>query len=218
MKKTSRFLATLGLVCVAGSAHAATFTEDFNDPNFNAWQSGWFGQNSNAKPIDPFAVNRGNNVTGLTIFDGNRDDGGNVNFRFNAAFAATITNFSFDMLNYASGIEQTLEVFDKDGNILFSTVLAVVPQDPSADNGSNNGFDFADSKYTRYSIDSTNGIGGFRTSPFGTEGNLSIDDLVVTTVAAVPEPSTWAMMILGFAGVGYMAYRRGRKPALLGNA
>jgi len=27
----------------------------------------------------------------------------------------------------------------------------------------------------------------------------------------VPEPSTWAMMILGFAGVGFMAYRRSRK-------
>jgi PEP-CTERM motif-containing protein len=26
--------------------------------------------------------------------------------------------------------------------------------------------------------------------------------------AAIPEPSTWAMMILGFAGVGFMAYRR----------
>ncbi|WP_199805747.1 PEPxxWA-CTERM sorting domain-containing protein [Bradyrhizobium lablabi] len=26
--------------------------------------------------------------------------------------------------------------------------------------------------------------------------------------AAVPEPSTWAMMILGFAGVGFMVYRR----------
>jgi hypothetical protein len=25
---------------------------------------------------------------------------------------------------------------------------------------------------------------------------------------AVPEPSTWAMMILGFAGVGFLAYRR----------
>lgn len=25
---------------------------------------------------------------------------------------------------------------------------------------------------------------------------------------AVPEPTTWAMMILGFAGVGFMAYRR----------
>jgi hypothetical protein len=28
---------------------------------------------------------------------------------------------------------------------------------------------------------------------------------------AVPEPSTWAMMIMGFAGVGFMAYRRSRK-------
>jgi hypothetical protein len=27
-------------------------------------------------------------------------------------------------------------------------------------------------------------------------------------VAAVPEPTTWAMMILGFFGVGFMAYRR----------
>jgi hypothetical protein len=32
-------------------------------------------------------------------------------------------------------------------------------------------------------------------------------------IGAVPEPSTWAMMILGFAGVGYMTYRR-RKTAL----
>jgi len=35
------------------------------------------------------------------------------------------------------------------------------------------------------------------------------------TVAAVPEPSTWAMMILGFAGLGFMAYRRKSKPALM---
>jgi PEP-CTERM motif len=33
--------------------------------------------------------------------------------------------------------------------------------------------------------------------------------------AAVPEPSTWAMMILGFAGVGFVAYRRKQNgPAL----
>jgi hypothetical protein len=30
------------------------------------------------------------------------------------------------------------------------------------------------------------------------------------TVGAVPEPSIWAMMILGFLGVGFMAYRRKR--------
>jgi hypothetical protein len=35
---------------------------------------------------------------------------------------------------------------------------------------------------------------------------------------AVPEPSTWAMMILGFAGVGFMAYRRKNKMAMLSAA
>jgi len=35
------------------------------------------------------------------------------------------------------------------------------------------------------------------------------------SVSAVPEPSTWAMLILGFAGVGLMAYRRKSRPALM---
>jgi hypothetical protein len=33
-------------------------------------------------------------------------------------------------------------------------------------------------------------------------------ELVISMSPAVPEPSTWAMMVLGFAGVGFMAYRR----------
>jgi hypothetical protein len=45
-----------------------------------------------------------------------------------------------------------------------------------------------------------------------TMGNGIFSGFVTATsspvVAAVPEPSTWAMMILGFFGVGFMAYRR----------
>lgn len=33
-------------------------------------------------------------------------------------------------------------------------------------------------------------------------------------ISAVPEPATWAMMILGFVGIGYMAYRRRNQIAL----
>ena len=33
--------------------------------------------------------------------------------------------------------------------------------------------------------------------------------------AAVPESSTWAMLLLGFAGIGFMTYRRKSKPALM---
>ena len=29
--------------------------------------------------------------------------------------------------------------------------------------------------------------------------------------SAVPEPSTWAMMLMGFVGLGYAAFRRARK-------
>lgn len=40
------------------------------------------------------------------------------------------------------------------------------------------------------------------------------DNVSLNVTSAVPEPSTWAMMILGFAGVGFLAYRR-RKGATL---
>lgn len=75
----------------------------------------------------------------------------------------------------------------------------------------------------------------FTVNPFGNQGapgsnqlvtfsNLLFDSVVlgsvgknsfefdnvssVAAVAPVPEPSTWAMMILGFLGVGFLAYRR----------
>jgi hypothetical protein len=31
---------------------------------------------------------------------------------------------------------------------------------------------------------------------------------------SVPEPSTWAMMGLGFAGLGFVGFRRGRKESV----
>jgi PEP-CTERM motif len=51
----------------------------------------------------------------------------------------------------------------------------------------------------------------------GTLGNsdwmFGVGELTYTS--AVPEPSTWAMLLLGFAGVGFMAYRRKSKPELM---
>jgi hypothetical protein len=40
------------------------------------------------------------------------------------------------------------------------------------------------------------------------DANGALISSVAIEVAAVPEPSTWAMMILGFLGIGLMAYRR----------
>jgi hypothetical protein len=46
-------------------------------------------------------------------------------------------------------------------------------------------------------------------------GNNNVGNLLDNvSVTAVPEASTWAMMILGFAGVGYMTYRRRKTAAV----
>jgi hypothetical protein len=40
--------------------------------------------------------------------------------------------------------------------------------------------------------------------------------LILTGISsAVPEPSTWAMLLIGFAGIGFMVHRRKAKPALM---
>jgi hypothetical protein len=62
------------------------------------------------------------------------------------------------------------------------------------------------------------GIGTSFSGPANATGELKLyywdsnngdnTQFVTATISAVPEPSTWAMMILGFAGVGYLAYRR----------
>jgi hypothetical protein len=57
-------------------------------------------------------------------------------------------------------------------------------------------------------------VDSFVITSTGNDHNWLMDDLVLG-VAAVPEPSTWAMMILGFAGVGFMTYRRSRRDQAL---
>ncbi len=51
----------------------------------------------------------------------------------------------------------------------------------------------------------------------GPSSNITVDydNYNLTINPAVAEPSTWAMLLLGFAGVGFMAYRRKYKPALI---
>lgn len=47
-----------------------------------------------------------------------------------------------------------------------------------------------------------------------TGGFLQFDDITVSAVAAVPEASTWAMMLVGFGGIGAALRRRRSKVAV----
>ncbi len=46
------------------------------------------------------------------------------------------------------------------------------------------------------------------TDIFSLEETVALNNIVV---GGVPEPSTWAMMLLGFAGLGFAALRRNKK-------
>ncbi len=95
-------------------------------------------------------------------------------------------------------IHQTLPLsFDLDGLVF------------TAGPGTSNTFE-----YNLFSYEGTNNAlfgDSPNTNTGGTSGNngLALFGVgTITEVTAVPEPSTWAMMILGFFGVGIMAYRR----------
>jgi hypothetical protein len=45
-------------------------------------------------------------------------------------------------------------------------------------------------------------------TPTNTGSSLNGHWVTTEVASGVPEPSTWAMMILGFCGLGFMAYRR----------
>jgi hypothetical protein len=63
-------------------------------------------------------------------------------------------------------------------------------------------------------VDNTFSHGQFGLYDF--DSFMSFDNVTISgslVSGAVPEPSTWAMMLIGFAGLGFMAYRKTKKCA-----
>ena len=73
---------------------------------------------------------------------------------------------------------------------------------------------------SRVRITSGNMALGPAVAEFGDRDLVAMDDFIFgepMLAAAVPEPSTWAMLLTGFAGIG-LALRRRRRPTSLGRA
>ncbi len=64
-------------------------------------------------------------------------------------------------------------------------------------------------------VDKNVGTTNSRFSAFKNDWDRGLVTGFNDSVGAVPEPSTWAMMILGFAGVGFFAYRRRNQTTVL---
>jgi hypothetical protein len=179
------------------------------------------GRNANAATFDySYTFNTGDVVSGS--FTG---DQGGQNITNIANITASLDGIAFTGPLYA--MSYTAAGSNCSAASCFSSTGAVVSFDPLDNNflflDTDSPQNFATQNYTNvfYVIPWPNGSQTEATSYFDAP-NTYIDyyngqyipgNWVLT--AAVPEPSTWAMMILGFAGVGFMAYRRKSKPTLM---
>jgi uncharacterized protein DUF642/PEP-CTERM motif-containing protein len=63
-----------------------------------------------------------------------------------------------------------------------------------------------------FTADSTSATLLFDEVVGGNNGGVLLDGI---NVSATPLPATWTMMLIGFSGFGYLAYRRSKKTALM---
>ena len=181
-----------GTIAAKSLSAPGTQVEAFDDP-LGGWKTRFMGLNSNlvnyyiatnscwgdgSGSPDPEDC-RGNNIDGLWIHDGDRFNGGSY-IRFGDAFGRTLTSFALDIGSHNNA---TLIVYDSDLNQILN---APIPRGcsncayPRGGGGSN--------VYHSFSVTSSNGIGGFDIHGSGVEGNVGIDNIVVTAGPSNRDP------------------------------
>lgn len=149
-------------------------------------------------------INTTNTLKSITVAVSDTDFQGPV-FSFKTASASTwqnaigssITLNWFDDPGNAQGADTP---FDTPGNLIdtFSNTATLLVDSFNHD-GSGVVTDSGPFSMTEQAI--------FTLTPFGQLVNRGQAEVK----SAIPEPSTWAMMVLGFAGLGYAAFRRAAK-------
>ena len=159
-------------------------------------------------PNGSFEVLQENQTSGAFHWNGEFPNGSPVLFdgvgsgAVTLTFATGITGLTVSaQANNSGPFTETAMAFS--GATLLDTVSATGDNVLFGAEGSNPFLTVAGADITSVLVSVTNDQGGF--ALYGGAG----------AVGSVPEPSTWAMMILGFAGVGLMAYRRKSKQALM---
>jgi hypothetical protein len=144
--------------------------------------------------------------------------GGTYDITFGTTTSPLLTNGPLALSNVATFYDATLTATSvptsytingtpysynpASGNLVMEVV--VTNQD-NVPNGSGNGYFWAD--YTGAVVSRTYNLGGTGFQGGGTGA------IVTDFNGVVPEPSTWVMLVLGFAGLGVAGYRRARKSA-----
>lgn len=202
--KAAAIATTLGVLSAfPASASNFSFTGNLTSPNDIQQFNFSVGSSSNVT-LETYSYAGGVNAAGTTIAGGGFDP---ILAVFNAANGALVGQDDDGGSNVPAGdtgshFDTFLQIPLDPGNY-----IVTVMQYPNFANGSNISDGFGQNKTDYVDVD-----GSVRDSHWAFD-ILNVDSAVVVT--AVPEPSTWAMMMLGFAGVGFITYRRRNQSSAL---
>jgi hypothetical protein len=211
MKSKIAFAAAMALASVtmlaSGAQASVVFSDDFNS---YAYQLNWVPPSNWSAP-GPGTVDLIGQTTTSTAFNFYPGNGGYVDLNGSNGVPGSLQT----LMTFASG-SYTLS-FDLGGNargdVDKTTTIMLGDFSQSITLGSNGAL-----QPHTYTFTTTGGVLDFADLAGG-NGNIGniLDNVTLTSgvTSAVPEPSTWAMMILGFFGVGFLAYRRNNRPVLL---
>ena len=155
---------------------------------------------------------------------------------FNAAPARADTVFDFTGVcdsgctGTATGVLTLVDFFDDDNGMVDDTTFISFEYSSSsgsflitlADGGSANGLVYDDGRpFGGLFVSSSTGLPSFDATPdeFDVALDSATEDIgssfnFLQVKGAIPEPSTRAMMLLGFAGFGYVGYRKAKQAAV----
>jgi hypothetical protein len=68
---------------------------------------------------------------------------------------------------------------------------------------------FGSTAVTANGVNGAGNVVGFYVNAAG--ATIGFESTPLSSTLTIPEPSTWAMMLLGFMGLGYAGYRRGKR-------
>lgn len=146
-----------------------------------------------------YTFNAGDRVALSFLFSGNQRGGANDGFATRFLFASAVSGtYGSESTNFGS---QNYGSFTAQPG-LFLTISGIVPSYAMTD------FEF-------YFIASNAGSVNFNFEDLGNDNVGVVIDDVSLSIGAVPEPSAWALMILGFGAVGAAARRRAAGKAAL---
>lgn len=210
MKSYLKALGVAGALLAATCVHAsaAVFTDGlFNNPAGQSTSPGFTtvagGSSYGAWTVTGNSVDfigsywNGPSATGGYSVDLNGNGQGGIKQTFDLSAGTYVLGF------YLSG--------NPDGDPTLKSISVALS--PTTSNDISNPYTFTAGSthtldYQYYSIFFTT-IGGPETLSFASNDAGAYGGVIGgVSISAVPEPSTWAMMVLGFAGIGFMAYRR----------